>query len=87
MNLLVFSVFDSKAKVYAQPFTAVTLGVALRSFTRGVNDSQSQLYHSPEDFTLFQVGVFDDASGVLTPLAEHVNCGLASRYKEVGNAS
>lgn len=85
MILQVFSVFDSKAKVYSQPFYSINAGVAVRSFTDLVNDPGSSVHRYPEDFTLFQIATFDDARGVVVPLPEHFNLGLAAAFKGVRN--
>jgi len=41
------------------------LGVAIRSFTDEVNreDKDNQLFNHPDDFDLYELGVFDDSLG------------------------
>jgi len=63
MMLLAFSVFDAKADAYLRPFFAETKGLALRSFIDSVQDPQSPMFKHAEDYTLFRVGVFDQATG------------------------
>lgn len=82
MITLVFSIYDSKAKVYSQPFHSVNVATACRSMAALVNDRESQVARTPEDFTLFQVATFDDVVGVYVPLKEHHNLGIASNFKE-----
>lgn len=62
MKLKVFSVYDSKVESYFKPFYCQTKGEAIRSFTEISNDNTSQIGKYPEDFTLFEVGEFDDAN-------------------------
>jgi hypothetical protein len=57
-----FTVFDSKSEVYMPPFTYRTKGEAIRAFTDSVNDSGSQMNKYPADFTLFDIGSFDDVT-------------------------
>ena len=62
MLLKVFTVFDSKAEAYLQPFYGKSKGEAIRSFIEAANDKQSQIGKYPEDFTLFDLGEFDDST-------------------------
>lgn len=66
MKLIAFSVFDSKAAIFGQPFFAMNEGSAIRDFGDGVNDSSSKnnMWHNhPEDFSLFRIGVFENLTG------------------------
>ena len=60
----IFTVYDSKAAIYGQPFYAVTDGIALRMFSDAVNNHSpdNALNRYPEDFTLYYIGEFDDAT-------------------------
>jgi len=68
MKLKAFSVRDSKAEVYGQPFYGNTHGHAERSFSQLVNDKTSQPGQYPEDFDLYHIGEYDDQTGIFTPL-------------------
>lgn len=57
----VFSVYDSKAEVYMTPIFFKTKGEALRAFTSTVNDESHHFHKYAEDFTLFEVGSYDDS--------------------------
>ncbi|AXL15144.1 nonstructural protein [Microviridae sp.] len=65
MKLLVFTVFDSMAEAYLQPFYSATVGLAIRSFSEAVNTSGHQFQKYSSDFTLFQIGEFDDSNGFI----------------------
>lgn len=56
----IYSVFDSKAQAYGQPFHAPNDAVALRMFGGAVNDPGTQLNQYPEDFALYCLGAWDD---------------------------
>lgn len=75
-----FAVYDSKALCFTAPYTAVNREVGLRVFYAAVNHQGSQMFAHPEDFTLFEVGEWDDETGVLTP-KQHASLGLASSFK------
>lgn len=69
-TLLVMSVFDSKVGAYAAPFLARTKGEAIRSFEVACSDDALPFKRHPADYRMFQLGVFDDNSGLLMPM-EH----------------
>lgn len=64
MKLMVFSIFDSKAKAYNTPFFMPQRGQAMRSFGDLVCDEKSAISVHPEDYSLFQVGLYDDENGM-----------------------
>lgn len=72
MTLKVFSVFDSKAEGFLNPVFSQSLGVMVRSFTEAALDQGDPASGRPphdfckfaEDFTLFELGSFDQAKGV-----------------------
>lgn len=66
MILLAFAIRDNKAEAFNTPFFAPTRGLAVRSFQEAVNDPASPFAKYPDDFTLFQVGSFDDNTGRLS---------------------
>lgn len=80
MKLLVFSVYDSKAQAFAQPFVSSNESVAKRDFATAANDPASVLNMHPTDYSLHQVGEWDSSLGVLTPVNPSVNFGLAASF-------
>lgn len=64
----IFSVYDSKSEAYGMPMFLRSVAEAIRSFTDAANSSDSMLAKHPADFTLFELGEYDQLSGVLTPL-------------------
>ncbi len=65
MRLRAFSIFDQKAKAYMSPFFMSEVGMATRSFTDMVNKDDHPLGAHPEDYVLYEVGQFDDSTGLL----------------------
>ena len=65
MIINVYSVYDLKARCYSTPFFQHNDGVALRSFIDLVNDTRSAIYAHAEDYTLNQIGTFNDDTGEL----------------------
>lgn len=63
MKLVVVSVHDRAADAYAQPQYVAAVGQAIRGFSDQVNGEKSVVSDHPEDFDLYELGVFDDNSG------------------------
>jgi hypothetical protein len=68
MKLIICSVKDRAADAYGRPMFVPSTGVAIRSFTDEVNrnDPENNLYNHPDDFDLYDHGVFDDQSGMFS---------------------
>lgn len=65
MIFKVFAIRDMKAEAFLPPYFSPTVGIAIRSFTDAVNSPEGPFGKYPDDFTLFEVGQFDDGTGVL----------------------
>jgi hypothetical protein len=65
MKKCIIAVHDQASKAYGQPIFAPAIGVAIRSFTDEVNNNHehNQMYKHPSDFTLFDLGLYDDNTG------------------------
>jgi len=59
---------DAKTNVFGLPFTQHNEAMAMRSFQRAAIDPNSDVSLFPDDFALFQLGEYDDDTGVITPL-------------------
>lgn len=73
----IFSVYDSKAEAYMSPFFMVATGQAIRSFVDTATDAASQLGKHPEDFTLFELGTYDDLTAEFCIYPTPKSLGLA----------
>lgn len=74
MEMRQYTIFDSKAEIYLQPFCFSTHGASLRAFKETVNDGQSNISKHPADYTLFYIGIWDDNTGEQKP-ETHINLG------------
>lgn len=63
-----FSVLDTKAGFYTPPMYMRSVGEALRGFENEARNPESQLYNHAADFTLFQLGEFNQETGEFTLL-------------------
>lgn len=69
MIVHMYSIYDKVTGAFMHPFYARSRGEAIRSFSDAANDEKSQLSRHVNDYSLYIVGEFDDASGVITPVA------------------
>lgn len=65
--LKAFSVFDAKADAFMAPIFLKTEGLAVRSFSQACSDEGSDFNRFASDYSLFEVGEFDELSGMLKP--------------------
>lgn len=76
MKIKMFSVFDSAIGAYMTPFFSQSQGAAIRSLGDAANDPSHPFHKHSLDFTLFELGEFDDNSGefVATPPIRIIAC-------------
>lgn len=69
MIIKMFSIFDSKMTTFSRPFFEQTEPSAIRVFRDAVNEQNpNNMWNKhPEDFSLFVLADFDDASGEIIP--------------------
>lgn len=67
MEKHLFTVYDSAAGAYLDPFVAPSIEFAIREFKSAVNKENHQFNRYPEDYTLFHIGQFSQADGKLIP--------------------
>lgn len=63
-----FSVHDKAAGAFLPLFFCRSKGEAIRSFTSAVSDEKHQFGMHKGDYTLYAVGSFDDANGLMSPV-------------------
>ncbi len=84
----IFSVFDVKAKAYLPPFVMPERGMAMRVFSDCVNSDDHQFGKHPGDYTLFELGGFDDGAGEIAAVPAVKVCnGLEVVGGFVGDAA
>lgn len=77
-----FAILDKKAASFRFPFFQSTSGLAVRTFTDGVNDKRSELYKYSDDFELYELAKFEEDTGVITPHSQPIMMGTATEYKK-----
>lgn len=81
MKIMLYSVYDSKAAVYGQPNFLLNRGTALRAWQDACNDAQSNVGKHPADFTMFEIGSWDDETGQITMHAAPISLGNALEFQ------
>lgn len=80
MKTLMFAVYDGKSKFFSVPFFMTSLGAAVRAFADVVGDPGSMIAKHPGDYTLYQIGEFDDNEGSITGISPHILVGHGSDF-------
>lgn len=80
----IFSIYDSKAEAYLQPFFALSRGIAIRMIMKATADSESDFYRFAADYTLFHIGAWDPQKGTIEMLDSFINVDNLLKYKEIG---
>lgn len=62
MKIRIFSIYDKAAEAWLPPFFLPMQGMAIRAFTDCVNDAKHKFCAHPEDYTLAEIGEYDDSS-------------------------
>jgi hypothetical protein len=80
MLLKIFTVFDCKAEAYLQPFFMKSKGEAIRAFSDTSNDQNHNFGKHPEDFTLFELGTYDESNASIEMLSTPQSLGKAIEF-------
>lgn len=80
MTTELFTVFDSAAEKFLEPFHAPTIEYALRQFRSTLTDPQHMFAKYPEDYTLFHIGTFSLETGRLEGLSTPHSLGIALTF-------
>lgn len=65
MNLLAFSLYDTKALYFSPPFFMALRGQAVRAIIDLGTDLNTQVGRNPADFILYEIGTFNSDTGSL----------------------
>ncbi|UNI72403.1 MAG: DNA binding protein VP5 [Chaetfec virus UA24_2340] len=81
---MLFSILDTKTKLYGPLFEAETVDGARRViFQTLLRDDTSNLSMFPDDFTLCSLGDFSHDTGLLSPSVVTTECVISDISKEV----
>jgi len=77
MKHKVYLVYDKKTEAYSHPMLFQTKGQAIRSFGDACNDPSTQFYKHSQDFSLVEIGDFDDVEGQYIMAETKINVASA----------
>ena len=80
MIQFIYSIHDSKAAAYLPPFYLHNKNMAIRSFSDAVQEENSAFYRHPEDYSLWELGEFDDNTGEIIYYTPHHALGTGVDY-------
>lgn len=69
MILGIYAIKDLKAAAFTPPFFQPRQEVAVRAFSDAIGDRDHPMSRHPEDYHLFYLGDFNDATGSVTATA------------------
>ena len=81
MQQFMFVIYDSKANAYMTPWFLTTEHLAVRAFSDLANDPESNVSRHADDYTLFTIGTFNDATAKIN-WTEPKTLGNAIQYKK-----
>lgn len=64
MRLIVVAIKDRAVDAFMLPQFVAHVGAAVRGFSDAVNNKDSQFHGHPEDYDLFELGHFEDTTGL-----------------------
>ena len=73
----IFTVYNSKSESYMNPFFMHATGEAIRGFVDVANDTNSQIGKYPSDFTLFELGEYNEFTCEFNIYSTPKSLGLA----------
>lgn len=67
MIQIILSVKDTAAQAFGRPMFLPSSAVGVRSFRDEVNrsDANNEMFKHPEDFELYELGTYDDSTGII----------------------
>lgn len=78
----IYSIYDSKSESYGQPIYLKAKGEALRSFVDEANRTDSLICQHPKDFTLFELGEWDQSTAKFEIHKTPISMGVAIEFKK-----
>lgn len=63
-----FALMDVKTETFLAPLAAVTTGEAERVYIQILQTEGTQVQQFPHDFPLYEIGSYDERTGLVSPL-------------------
>lgn len=82
MELKVFAIRDKATEAYANPFYMTTIPEAIRAFKNVAMEPESNICKHPQDYELYQLGTFDNISGMFKDKIINFGTALAVQQEK-----
>lgn len=69
----IVAVYDKKVGMFDPPFTCRHIGEAVREWSQIKKNADTKFGKNPEDFDLFQIGVYEEQTGTFENLQPHIH--------------
>lgn len=85
MKSKIFCLRDQKIGIYDRPFPAPTKEAVFRQLADDVTSGKGDLAKYPGDFDVYEIGMYDSETGVMTgyPAPQHLTSCLAFKLDNV----
>ena len=83
MLLSIFGIYDSGISSWMPPLYFRNKGEALRWWQEVCNSSESKISKHPADYTIFEIGTWNDDSNEFSLLKAPIKLGLALEFAKV----
>lgn len=81
MNLTIVAIHDRATDAYSTPIFVHTTGQAIRGFQDEINEPNNPMSKHPDDYDLYQLGEYDNATGAFTNLKEPRQLAIGKQLK------
>lgn len=78
----IFTVYDSKTEAYLTPIFLKATGQAVREVSELANNAEHIFSKHSSDFTLFEIGTYDEQTGLIENLKAPINLGCLVTFRE-----
>lgn len=72
----ILAIRDQAVDAFGRPMFVPAIGAGIRAFSDAVNDGKSEYAQHPEDYELFHLGSYDDATGKFVQLDQPKSIAL-----------
>ena len=86
MKVDIYAVFDRASGIYDGPIPGRADGEMIRNFKFMCSNEESKISQSPEDYTLFKVGSWNDGTGEIEGIVPVKLINGAEALGEINNA-
>lgn len=83
MLMTVFAIYDTGISTWRVPIFARNRGEILRSWVEAVNNQKNEFCKHPSDYTLFEIGTWDDDKCKFDLHKTPISLGMAIEFLKV----